>query len=128
MTSIRQIQLALIPVLLLFFLQGSSAHAAKISCADVWSETTPGFDENVLTERFPSGRRPTPDSCRTIYIEGTIVSSDAAQFQQLLRQNHPFVSTVILNSPGGNVAASIEIGELVRKYFLITVVPSLPQT
>ncbi len=110
-----------------------AALAADISCADTWSETggvNAGglIDEQSFKERFPSGRRPTPASCREIYIKGDIVTGDAEKFLQVLQQNHPFVSTVILASHGGNLAEAIEIGQLVRKYLLITVVPSLPQT
>lgn len=120
-------------VIALFLFHIRPAHAANITCADTWSElggVNAGslIDEEAFKERFPSGRRPTPSSCRTIYIEGDLISGDAVHFLQLLQQNHPFVSTVILASHGGSVREALEIGELVRKYLLITVVPSLPQT
>ena len=59
----------------------------------------------------------------SIDLDGEILRSDVTKFAELLRvvrsrQDRPW--SVRLNSPGGNVLAAIEIGEMVRKEWMWT--------
>ncbi len=118
---------ALAAMLFICTFHAPAAHAATIACVDTWNDVEERFDDNTLKQSFPSGRKPTPTTCRTIFMYGHIVASDEAYFLKVLQTYHPFLTTVIIASPGGDFNAAIVIGEMVRKYHLITVAPSLPQ-
>lgn len=63
-----------------------------------------------------------------IELTGRITKSDVPRFAQLvalLRPNFEVVD-VNLDSPGGDVFAAIQIGEIVRKEWLMTAVPDEP--
>jgi hypothetical protein len=110
-------------------LPADSARAADVSCLSVWGESAVknnlGFGTNLLPfdQIFPSGRRPTEQSCREILISGPIQSGDAQKFTNLLRQNHPFVGGVTIASPGGSVEDALKMGRLIRRHLLSTRVP-----
>ena len=59
-----------------------------------------------------------------IEISGEITSADATRFADLVRLLHPKIDmlTVQLNSPGGDVASSLKIGDIIRSNWLLTVV------
>jgi hypothetical protein len=103
-----------------------SSTAAEITCVYTWGDL---YAPNELTQssrlkdRFPSGRRPSPASCLTAMIKGTIDTGDSAKFAQLLQNNHPFLGTVLLWSSGGLVEEAMKIGRLVRKDILTTNAP-----
>jgi len=117
----------------------SRASAAEITCSKVW-----GSDANPIRiiinspqwkDRYPSGRRPTPATCREALIKGVIEAGDSAKFDAFLRANHLFLDKLFLWSPGGSVAEAMKIGRLVRKGMLTTKAPdefsfqkSLPPT
>jgi len=63
--------------------------------------------------------------CITAVLAGPIIPGDADKFQKLIQENTPFISRLILNSAGGNVAESIRLGQLARKYYITTEVPFL---
>ncbi len=67
--------------------------SAEISCASTWG-TDFGNDPSYFLDLFPSGRRPTPSSCRQILIKGDLASGDAVKFTDFMRRNHPFVEDV----------------------------------
>src|SRR5713101_5203839 len=63
-----------------------------------------------------------PDS---ILIRGTITQGDAERFRNVVKQNSPLVTTVILRSNGGNVHEAIKIGRDIRRLLLETEGPLL---
>jgi len=65
----------------------------------------------------------TPTICFTVLIKGPIAIGDSAKFEQILRQNHPFLEGVQLWSSGGNVIEAIKIGYLIRKAVISTFAP-----
>jgi hypothetical protein len=77
--------------------------------------------------RWPSGARPTQDTCVNGLIYGSIEQGDYEKVRVFYRQNHPFLSAFTLASPGGNVAEALKIGQLFRKY-LITAFTSVRVT
>ena len=83
-------------------------------------------DDPVFNADYPSGRRPTPDTCDTILIKGMITVGDSIKFAALLESNHPFLDQVRLWSSGGSVDEAMKIGHLVRKAMLSTVAPTFP--
>ena len=80
--------------------------------------------EQMYLRRFPSGRRPIPEkSCLTAVLLGTIVQGDDEKLANFYRNNHPFLGNFLLISPGGNVAAAVNIGRLFRKYLIQALAP-----
>jgi hypothetical protein len=56
-----------------------------------------------------------------IYLDGPITLGDAKRLEQYIVQHHiPAESWAILNSPGGNLLEGMELGRIIRKYFLRT--------
>jgi hypothetical protein len=58
-------------------------------------------------------------------LRGTIVQGDDQKLVQFYRANHPFLAHFLLNSPGGNVEAAINIGRLFRKYLIKARAPTV---
>jgi hypothetical protein len=54
--------------------------------------------------------------CDSAIIKGEIVEGDYQRFVAFYRENHPFLASVFLHSPGGDVYQAIEIGRLLRSY------------
>ena len=119
---------AIIMVLVYF---AASAHAAEIRCASIYGEKRlpefPGgtrIPEDIVQRLWPSGVRPTPDTCKVAFIHGDIVKGDYETFIALYKNNHPFLDQVWLDSRGGDVDEAIKIGRLFRKYLITAVSPS----
>jgi hypothetical protein len=74
--------------------------------------------QEVFRKRWPSGARPTAATCRVASITGDITKGDYETFLAFYKQHHPFVASVILLSPGGDVDAALHIGRLLRKYLI----------
>lgn len=55
-------------------------------------------------------------------FKGEIVRGDARKLAQVLIDNGPSISLINLNSPGGNVAEAIEIGEMIKALRIDTTV------
>ena len=124
---IRQF-IILLPLLGFF---AAPAYAAEIKCLETYGKlySEAPIPPERLSEWFPSGRTPSPVTCTTISISGEIVAGDSQKFFDLLRQNHPFVDTVKLNSPGGEAFEAMTIGHWIRKYYLSTWAPyTLPKS
>jgi hypothetical protein len=101
-------------------------HSAEVGCATVWyfRDATSQAVEEINRRRWPSGRRPIlGTSCFTGVLTGTIVKGDDDKLVRFYRANHPFLSTFVLVSPGGNVEAAINIGRLFRKYLIQAFAP-----
>ena len=64
-----------------------------------------------------------PDGHKALTIEGKIEDGDQSTFTNDLAKT-PGIAGVYLSSPGGNMAASLAIGQAVHKAGLVTVVPS----
>jgi hypothetical protein len=101
-----------------------ASFAAEVACVkNVGSVTTQSklnsIPPKTLQERWPSGFKPTLDSCIAISISGELVRGDAEKFRRVYLKNFKTVSGVYLHSPGGDVVEAMEIGRLVRK-FLVT--------
>jgi hypothetical protein len=119
--------LSSIILIALCFANTFTASSAEIGCATLWSLAQNTRSENVeqiLRQRFPSGRRPVlGTSCLTGLLRGTIQPGDDEKILNLYRANHPFLEAFILISPGGNVNAAISIGRLFRKYLIYALGP-----
>ena len=98
--------------------------AAEFIC-DAWGPIdATSVDRAAATELYPSGRLPNPDGCRSaILLKGAILPGDGERFAKLLRQSHPFLSSVMLWSPGGSVEDAMKIGRLIRKGLIDTEAP-----
>jgi len=109
----------------------SLAYPAEIKCATVWPLDAERRDthtqqdiEQAYLRRWPSGRRPILGrSCTTGVLIGTVVQGDDEKFARFYRDNHPFLERFLLISPGGNVAAALNIGRLFRKYLIEALAP-----
>jgi hypothetical protein len=107
-----------------------SAHAAEIRCASIYGEKRlpefPGgtrIPEDIAQRLWPSGVRPTSDTCKVAFIHGDIVKGDYERFIALYKNNHPFLDQFYLDSRGGDVDEAIKIGRLFRKYLITAVAP-----
>ncbi len=90
--------------------------AAEMGCASFYGNTP--VPEDRAKNLWPSGVRPTADTCKAAFIQGDIVEGDYQKFLSLYRKNHPFMEHVSLKSPGGTVDDAMEIGRLFRKYLI----------
>jgi len=110
---------------LVLTLLSADSFAAEFIC-DAWGPIdATSVDRAAATELYPSGRLPNPDGCRSaILLKGAILPGDGERFAKLLRQSHPFLSSVMLWSPGGSVEDAMKIGRLIRKGLIDTEAPS----
>lgn len=105
-------------------LSARSLNAAELRCLFRTGaiKMSPELRAGIL-EDYPSGRLPSTNTCREVLIRGRIDVGDSAKFEQFLRENHPFLQTVYLWSPGGSVGEAIKIGLLIRKASIMTQAP-----
>src|SRR6266566_2774077 len=80
----------------------ATAHAAEVRCATEGHYSFPQ-DDAWYKRRWPSGVRPTKDSCDTGFIYGPVREGDYEKVLALYRRNHPFMHSFALASPGGDV-------------------------
>src|ERR1700730_12313618 len=118
---------AAIIMVLAFF--AASACAAEIGCASIYGEKrVPEFPSDTgqpeAQRLWPSGVRPTPDTCKFAFIHGNIIKGDYEKFLVLYRKNHPFLDQVSLDSQGGDADEAIRIGRLCRRYLIMAVSPT----
>src|ERR1700693_3662975 len=86
--------------------------AAKISCGGLFG----AFTGEQAKISWPSGRMPVAKvTCAIGFLTGTISKGDYKKVVTLLKANQPFLSTFVLNSPGGDVDEALKIGRLFRK-------------
>jgi hypothetical protein len=71
------------------------------------------LDPARVAQHYPSGRLPSPDSCRNVVLKGTILPGDGERFTKILRRSHPFLNSVKLWSSGGSVEDAMKIGRLI---------------
>jgi hypothetical protein len=96
------------------------ARAAEVRCL----EYVPEVPEPIAHKYWPSGKRPvTGVSCYEFLISGEITKGDYGKVATLYRANHPFISQVRLNSPGGDVEEAIKIGRILRRYLITAWAP-----
>ncbi|MBN8979311.1 MAG: hypothetical protein J0I08_22870 [Rhizobiales bacterium] len=76
----------------------------------------------VITGAHPEGLSTIPlGTAWRVFFNGEIKLDSAAKLEAFLRDNKvPAESSIVFNSPGGNLYAGMEIGRLVRKYRLRT--------
>jgi hypothetical protein len=96
--------------------------AAEIGCTRTWESQVHAFDNDYL-DYFPSGRRPSPDTCDEVLIKGEISLGDSKKFADFIGLHQPFVERVLLWSAGGSISEALSIGRLVRKAMLETKAP-----
>jgi hypothetical protein len=97
---------------------GLPAKAAEITCAQA---VVP--DEYAVQTFKAKGRAIPTGLCVAISIQGPIVEGDYERFRSVLRNGHPFIRTVYISSPGGNVFEAVRIGRLTRHALLETWAP-----
>jgi hypothetical protein len=109
-----------VAALLLLFEKTTEIQAAEISCPGGTIE--PGSLNKVVVERFGLPQ-PTKPICSYVLLKGEIVAGDFEAFRSMLQQTEPYVHTIALLSPGGDVADSLKIGHLIRERMLETEAP-----
>lgn len=92
--------------------------AADVGCHQRYLASGRPFPVERARKLWPSGRTPTSSTCSIAYIKGPITSGDFEKFVSFYRAQHPFVSTVLLQSPGGSVSEAMKIGRLLRRYLV----------
>jgi len=113
---------------ILLILISFEARGAEVVCHMTYAEGDSGpataerGNKNFLT-RWPSGALPTPSTCKIGLIRGPIIKGDYEKVLAFCRQNHPFLDTFLLQSPGGDVVDAIKIGTLFRKYLIVAEAP-----
>ena len=65
----------------------------------------------------------TIDGQRSLFLSGRIELGDDAKFEKALREAKGNISTVAVNSPGGNLAGGMALGRAIRSAKLATHVP-----
>jgi hypothetical protein len=95
------------------------SQAAQIRCASDGYFKLPQ-DDGRLLRLWPSGVRPTKETCHSGFIFGPITKGDYQKVLALYRGSHPFLGEFALASPGGDVLEAIKIGRLFRKYLIST--------
>jgi hypothetical protein len=108
--------LAILPLL------DRASTAAEIGCTRTWETQVHALDDDY-SDYFPSGRRPSPDTCDEVLIKGEIALGDSKKFADFIQLHQPFVERVLLWSPGGSLSEALSIGRLVRKAMLETKAP-----
>jgi hypothetical protein len=98
-----------------------SAQGAEVSCH--LSYVQKPISEELAQRAWPSGSRPTADTCRYGLIRGELSKGDYDQVVNFYRQNHPFLEEVLLASPGGDADEAMQIGKLFRKYLITAHAP-----
>jgi hypothetical protein len=117
-------ELLTIPVTLAILpLFDHASTAAEIGCTRTWESQVHALDYDYL-DYFPSGRRPSRDTCDEVLIKGEITLGDSKKFADFIQLHQPFVERVLLSSPGGSVSEALNIGRLVRKAMLETKAPN----
>jgi hypothetical protein len=102
----------------------SSTSASTIAC--VWSrevnetEKATRYFQQMVAEGYSISQGPV---CSTAHLGGPIDKGDAARLEAFIVANLPFLTSVELNSRGGNLAESMKIGRLVRRFYLATRAP-----
>jgi hypothetical protein len=100
------------------------ANTAEIRCdAGKFGHFVQPKDPALYGRLWPSGVRPTDATCASGLILGPIEQGDYEKVRLFYRQNHPFLHSFTLASPGGDVAEALKIGELFRKYLIIVFAP-----
>jgi hypothetical protein len=75
----------------------------------------------ISYEKPKNGYEKILGSAWTIFLEGEIDGAAADRFAAFVTKNEvPVRSHVVLNSPGGNLYAGMELGRIIRKYDLTT--------
>ncbi len=101
------------------------ALAAEIACA---ANVPAGWVATSSPTLYPSGRKPIRATCQTALLQGQIEPGDYDRFKDIVERNHPFLSDIYVNSPGGDVLEAMRIGRLIRKLLLEVTAPSYLDT
>jgi len=113
---------ARITIIIMLVVGGASVQAAEVSC-DLFYGTMPPTPVDVAQKIWPSGRRPSQNTCKVGFIRGKIVKGDYKKIAAFYRAHHPFLSAFRLQSAGGNVGEAIKIGKMFRKYLITAGAP-----
>ncbi len=92
----------------------------------MWSRTVTDPEKNLpffqqMEAEGYSG--PQGEVCVLAHLNGRVDKGDSAQIEAFIVANLPFLTGLELNSKGGNVSESMEIGRLLRRYYLATEAP-----
>lgn len=102
-------------ILVLCVLGSTGVQAANVGCNLHYGKP---FPDEIARKIWPSGARPTKDSCQIGALRGEITKGDYSRVLDFYRLHHPFLRKFLLDSPGGNVREAIKIGRLFRKYLI----------
>jgi hypothetical protein len=73
---------------------------------------------------YPNTCNNKEEGCTAVWIQGTIEPNDGGKFMELMLKDSPKKAVIILNSTGGNLEASLQIGRYVKFQNYATYVPS----
>src|ERR1700739_3873884 len=76
------------------------------------------LDYDWYHRHWPSGARPTKETCSTGFIYGPIQPGHFERVLSFYRGHHPFLAGFALASPGGDVEEALKIGRFFRKYLI----------
>jgi hypothetical protein len=121
----KQMRFLVLAVMLLLSIGSfTSANAAEVRCESGHRFVLPKDEADAAyAKRWPSGVRPTSNTCSSGLISGPIEPGDYEKVRALYRQNHPFLGGFTLASPGRNVLEALKIGKLFRRYLIIAFAP-----
>jgi hypothetical protein len=100
------------------------ASSATLTCVTTHEVTDDEWDIPFVKRLRDQGlQRPEHPICATALLSGEIVTGDAKGLEELIQANIPFFWRLALNSNGGDVSEAMQIGRLVRHYYLETEAP-----
>jgi len=73
---------------------------------------------------YPNTCNKNEEGCTAIWVKGTIEPNDGGRFMELLLKDKPKKALVLLDSPGGNLTAALQIGRYIKANGFSTFVPS----
>jgi len=97
-------------------LEAAGVGAAEITCLRRYGDNPGGA--KAIKAAWPSGFRPSDNTCSWALIRGPIETGDHERFLAFYRQHHPGLASLDLLSPGGKVDEAIKMGRVVRKYLI----------
>jgi hypothetical protein len=101
------------------------ASGATLTCVQEQEITEEEWvDPFVMRLRDQGLQRPVHPMCATAMVSDVIKPGDADMIEALVQRNLPFLARLALNSNGGDMTESMQIGRIARRYYLETEAPT----
>jgi hypothetical protein len=96
-----------------FTLVARVAFAAEVLCIQQWGDQgVPPISAEVASKAWPSGFRPSANSCKVALIRGAIERGDYQRYKAFYSHQHRALEILYLVSQGGNAEEAMKIGHL----------------